>query len=334
MDERIRILAVDDRPENLLAIEALLDGPEVEIVKANSGQEALGKLLGDDYALVLLDVQMPEMDGFETAELMRGHKNTRDVPIIFATAISKEKKHVFKGYNAGAVDYMFKPLDPDILRSKVQVFMQLYLQRKALEIKTLELDSKIKELKETQRQLERSNAMLERLSTIDGLTGIYNRRRFDEVLELEWRRAIRIQSPISLIMVDLDCFKSFNDRYGHLAGDDCLRKAAEVMTDVLKRPSDMMARYGGEEFVAILPGTPADHAAQLAEEMRAGVEDLDIDHKGSYVCDCVTVSMGISSLIPDRNTLPSVLVAAADTALYEAKQSGRNRVVVHPGPPE
>ena len=331
MDERVKILAVDDRPENLLALEALLDSPEVEVIKTNSGQDALSLMLSHDFALVLLDVQMPEMDGFETAELMRGHKNTRHVPIIFATAISKDQKHVFKGYDAGAVDYMFKPLDPDILRSKVEVFLQLHRQRTALERKTRELDAKIQELEFIQKQLERSNSLLERLSTIDGLTGIYNRRRFDEVLDLEWRRAIRTKAPISLIIVDLDCFKNYNDRYGHLAGDDCLRHAATIMNDVLKRPSDIMARYGGEEFAAILPGTPVDHAALLAEQMRESVEALDIDHANSFVSTCVTVSMGVACMTPSRGTLSSVLIAAADTALYEAKQSGRNRVIIHPG---
>jgi diguanylate cyclase (GGDEF)-like protein len=330
MTERIKILAVDDRPENLLAIEALLDGPEVEVVKATSGQEALGRMLGEDFALVLLDVQMPEMDGFETAELMRGHKNTRGVPIIFATAISKEQKHIFRGYDAGAVDYMFKPLDPDILRSKVDVFLQLYRQRRTLQDKTRELDAKIQELEKLRRQLERSNALLERLSAIDGLTGIYNRRRFDEVLDLEWRRAQRHQKPISLIFVDLDCFKNYNDHYGHLAGDDCLRHAAEVMSSVLKRPSDTMARYGGEEFAAILPDTTAKDAAALAEQMRAGVQALDMDHACSFVSHCVTVSMGVACMIPERGSAPSTLVAAADTALYEAKQTGRNRVIIHP----
>ncbi len=330
MTERTKILAVDDRPENLLAIEALLDGPEVQVVRATSGQDALAKMLEHDFALVLLDVQMPEMDGFETAQLMRGHKNTRDVPIIFATAISKEQKHIFQGYDSGAVDYMFKPLDPDILRSKVGVFLQLYRQRRILEHKTRELDAKVCELEEVRRQLERSNAMLERLSTIDGLTGIYNRRRFDEVLDLEWRRAIRIQSPLAMIIMDLDYFKNYNDRYGHLAGDACLRSVAETMNDALKRPSDMLARYGGEEFAAILPGTPADHAAQLAEQMRQEILGLAIDHACSLGEGCVTVSMGVASMIPTRGTEPAVLISAADTALYEAKQSGRNRVVIHP----
>lgn len=331
MTERTKILAVDDRPENLLAIEALLDGPEVEVVRATSGQDALAKMLEHDFALVLLDVQMPEMDGFEAARLMRGHKNTRHVPIIFATAISKEQKHVFEGYDSGAVDYMFKPLDPDILRSKVAVFLQLYRQRRALELKTRELDNKVCELEEVRRQLERSNAMLERLSTIDGLTGVYNRRRFDEVLDLEWRRAIRTQSALSLIIIDLDCFKNYNDRYGHLAGDACLRHVAETMNDVLKRPSDMLARYGGEEFAAVLPGISGDNAVQLAEQMRAAIAELQIDHACSFASAVVTVSMGVAWMIPKRDALPSVLIAAADTALYEAKQSGRNRVVSHPG---
>ena len=160
--EKINILIVDDRPENLLALENLLESPELNIIKATSGNEALGRMLEYDFALVLLDVQMPEMDGFETAELMRGSAKTRHVPIIFVTAISKEEKHIFKGYDAGAVDYLFKPLDPHVLKSKVNVFLQLYSQKKSLEKTTGHLRRTVEELKKANQMiLEQQKSVIE-----------------------------------------------------------------------------------------------------------------------------------------------------------------------------
>jgi len=153
MSESVSILLVDDRRENLLALEALLDEPGLEIVTATSGNEALVKVAERDYALILMDVQMPDMDGFETASLMKGRKKTRDIPIIFVTAISKDQRHVFAGYSAGAVDYLFKPLDPDILRSKVEVFLQLHRQKRLLAEHAEELEDKVRQLEEKEREL-------------------------------------------------------------------------------------------------------------------------------------------------------------------------------------
>ncbi|OGQ98596.1 MAG: diguanylate cyclase response regulator [Deltaproteobacteria bacterium RIFOXYD12_FULL_57_12] len=327
MPEKINILIVDDRPVNLLVLEGLLDSPELNIIKAFSGNEALGLMLEHDFALVLLDVQMPEMDGFETAQLMRGRKETRHVPIIFITAISKEQKHIFKGYESGAVDYLFKPIEPEILKSKVAIFLELHRQKKLLKEQAMLLDFKVQELLETKHQLEQANSLLEKLSVLDGLTGIANRRRFDTFLDLEWRRALREGKPLSLIMADIDYFKDFNDLYGHQAGDECLRKVAATMSDALMRPTDLLARYGGEEFAAVLPETSDEGVYHIATLLKESVENLVIPHAASTNVDHVTISLGTCTIVPVKDTQPNILIETADQALYQAKQAGRNRIV-------
>ena len=168
-----------------------------------------------------------------------------------------------------------------------------------------------------------------RLSRLDGLTQIANRRTFDEHLQKEWRRAQRSGAPISVVLADVDHFKKFNDTYGHLAGDDCLRKVAQVFETALRRPGDLPARYGGEEFVAVLPATDHEGAGHVAERIRKLLEELQIAHEASSVADHVTASLGAATMHPLENTGPKDLVAMADEALYEAKQAGRNRVTVH-----
>ena len=321
---RPAILLVDDRPENLLTLESLLESPDLDLVRADSGEEALAKTLDHEFALVLLDVQMPGMDGYETAELMRGNKRTKHIPIIFVTAARKEQDHIFKGYDSGAVDYLFKPLEPAVLQSKVNVFLELYRRRRELQIKTRELDAKILELQELKRQLEASNEKLRMLSTVDGLTGLLNRRRFDEILAREWDRGRRDKTPLSLIMVDIDHFKDFNDHYGHIAGDQCLKTVAQSLAAALHRRVDLIARYGGEEFAAVLPDTTLEGAAMVAERMQRQIAALNLEHRNCSTGGRLTVSLGVSTILPNDETSPASLVDAADKALYQAKNSGRN----------
>jgi len=322
---KAKILIVDDRPENLLTLESLLDSPELVLIRANSGEEALTQTLDHDFALVLMDVQMPGMDGYETAELMRGNKRTRHIPIIFVTAELSNMNQIFRGYESGAVDYLFKPLDENVFKSKVGIFLDLFRQKSQLEEKTRELDAKVAELEELQQQLEETNEQLRLLSSMDGLTGLLNRRRFDELLEEEWQRNLRHKTPLSLLMVDIDHFKDYNDNYGHIQGDNCLKMVAHGLANSLQRHVDKVSRYGGEEFAVILPSTDAEGAYTVAQRMRADIEEMNIEHCASGTCASVTVSIGVSSLVPTTEILSTRLVNAADQGLYKAKESGRNR---------
>lgn len=323
--KKTKILIVDDRPENLLTLESLLDEPGIELVRAMSGEEALSKILDHDFALVLLDVQMPGMDGYEVAELMRGNKKTKTIPIIFVTAEVKDEQHLFKGYESGAVDYLFKPLNPMVFQSKVGVFIELHRQQEELKQKTVELDMKLVELEELQQQLEEMNEQLLLLSITDGLTGLLNKRQFDVLFEEEWKRAYRNKTPLSVIMLDIDNFKPYNDTYGHAVGDDCLIKVAHALSDAVKRDIDKVARVGGEEFAIILPGTDGEGAQFVAERVRRAISDMSIPHANSAVTDHVTTSVGAASIIPTNEVPTRALVKAADDALYMAKTEGKNR---------
>ncbi|SHI62936.1 diguanylate cyclase domain-containing protein [Clostridium intestinale] len=317
----IDILIVDDRPENLLVLESILYNMECNIIKATSGNEALSLMFDYNFALVLLDVQMPEMDGFEIAELMRSNSRTRFTPIIFVTAISKEKKCIFKGYEVGAVDYLFKPIEPVVLQSKVKFFIELYNQNKIIEQQKTLLEIKIKELSE----LKAANFNLENLSYTDGLTGISNRRNFDSYIEMSWNNCLNSNKPLSLIMMDIDYFKLYNDNYGHIKGDDCLKAVAKELSKSAKRTLDLSARYGGEEFVIILPETHKDGAEIIAEEIRKNIINLDIPHESSPISKNVTLSLGVTTMVPNNQHTISEFINDADKALYEAKSLGRNR---------
>ena len=320
----VNILIVDDRTENLLVLESLLENIDCNIIKATSGNEALSLMLYYEFALVLLDVQMPDMDGFETAEYIRMNSKTRYVPIIFVTAISKEQKCIFKGYEIGAVDYLFKPIEPIMLQSKVKVFLELYNQKKMIEEQARLLEMKVKELSE----LQEANFKLESLSTLDGLTGIPNRRSFDDYIEMSIKSCTRLNKPISLIMADIDFFKGYNDHYGHLKGDDCLINVAKSISLSVKRPLDFVTRYGGEEFAVILPETDEEGAKIIAEIIRKNVEELEIAHKSSDVSAYVTLSLGITTKSSSIQYSKNELIEHADKALYNSKSNGRNQVSV------
>ena len=320
----VNILIVDDRTENLLVLESLLENIDCNIIKATSGNEALSLMLYYEFALVLLDVQMPDMDGFETAEYIRMNSKTRYVPIIFVTAISKEQKCIFKGYEIGAVDYLFKPIEPIMLQSKVKVFLELYNQKKMIEEQARLLEMKVKELSE----LQEANFKLESLSTLDGLTGIPNRRSFDDYIEMSIKSCTRLNKPISLIMADIDFFKGYNDNYGHLKGDDCLINVAKSISLSVKRPLDFVTRYGGEEFAVILPETDEEGAKIIAEIIRKNVEELEIAHKSSDVSAYVTLSLGTTTKSSSIQYSKNELIEHADKALYNSKSNGRNQVSV------
>jgi diguanylate cyclase (GGDEF)-like protein len=296
--QRPTLLIIDDYPANIQVLGAALGG-EYEIIVATSGEEGLAlakSTPGPD--LILLDISMPGMDGYEVCRRLKAERWTRKIPVIFITANTSEEEET-KGLELGAVDYITKPFGIPIVQARIR----------------------------THLELKRHQDILENLSYLDGLTGIANRRRFEEHFGMAWRLCIRQGTALSLVMIDLDHFKAYNDKYGHQAGDICLRRVAKSLCGWTRRPIDLVARYGGEEFVCIYPGSDWEGAEKLAESLRVAVEEMKIEHKLSPVADHVTISLGVASCKPADTDRPEDLLAAADEALYEAKKGARNRVI-------
>jgi diguanylate cyclase (GGDEF)-like protein len=318
MTETVPILIVDDLPQNILALEALISDMGVNIITARSGNDALRLSLKYDFALILLDVQMPGMNGFEVARLIRSNPKTNHFPIIFVTAGMKDLLDQIEGYETGAVDYLMKPFEPVILRSKVKVFQELYQQRKVIEkfYSNLEqiVDERTAELKE-------ANETISRLAATDELTELFNRRYFNERLAAGISAARRHDYPLSMIMIDLDHFKVVNDTFGHNEGDKVLRAFADLLREMI-RVEDVAARWGGEEFIIILPHTSSDAAAALAERIRIAFEQ----QSGCVTQISLSASFGVVHLHDTDDA--EALIRRADDALYQAKHEGRNMVIV------
>ena len=284
---RQRVLIVDDQPANIRVMAEVLRN-EYELFFATTGAKALEIVSTNDIGLVLLDVVMPEMDGFEVCRRLKADERTARIPVIFVTA--REETHdETRGFEAGAIDYIIKPIVPPIVRARVR----------------------------THLELKRAHDLLERMASIDGLTGIANRRQLDNVLAQEWQRAAASASPISIAIIDVDEFKKFNDTHGHAKGDECLRAISQALLSVARRTSDLAARYGGEEFAVILPDTPGEAMAQLIGALLDAVRALCL----------ATVSVGAVTLIPARDADPSSALEAADRLLYEVKRGGRNHAL-------
>ncbi len=318
----IKLLIVDDVEANLLSFKGILARLDLAIYGASSGSEALKILMKEDIDIVLLDVQMPDINGFEVAKLMRENRRTMNIPIIFITAINKEEQYMFKGYELGAVDYLYKPISNELLRSKVKVFVKLQLQSKIITQKSNELKKKIMELEKLEEELYH-------ITRTDQLTGVTNRRGFDESLDLVWRRAIRSKKLVTLLMIDIDNFKNYNDTYGHVEGDVCLKKVAHKIDETLQRPYDQVARYGGEEFVVVMPDTDVEGGRKIANEIRQGIEGMNIKNSIDGDVSVVTVSIGLACMTPALGEVKKTLVERADEALYEAKDNGRNRCFIY-----
>ncbi len=263
--------------------------------------------------LILMDIVMPRMDGIEATKRLKADERFRDIPVIMVT-VRDEAASLERALEAGAIDYISKPVNRLELCARVR--------------SVLRLKEETDRRKARERELEALTEKLEQLSNQDGLTSVGNRRRFDEVYEKEWMRSRRDGLPLSLLMIDIDCFKAYNDTYGHLKGDACLKVVAEAISKSLKRPGDFVARYGGEEFVVVLPATDVKGALAIAGEIRGSVRDLDMEHATSTTADVVTVSIGIASMVPRADIDSRELLSASDGALYLAKTNGRNRVEV------
>lgn len=296
-----QVFIIDDTPTNIELLAGALSS-HFAIKFATSGAKALELLEKPEKPdLILLDVMMPGMDGYEVCRRLKENPTTRAIPVIFITAKSEIGDQT-RGFSCGAVDYIPKPFELPLVLARVRTHLNLKLR----------------------------TDLLEAQASIDALTGIANRRRFDESLRTEWRRAARNIMPLSLLMFDVDHFKAYNDHYGHGAGDDCLRHIGEALVRAELRPGDFVARYGGEEFAVILPSCHSAGARAIAERIRGVIEGLQIQHEHSSCAPMVTVSIGCATQKPAQGGDVSGLFLAADTALYRAKQDGRNRVCTAP----
>ena len=295
-----KILIIDDERSNIAFLMNILK-EDFKVAAALDGHKGLALAAAEGAQrpdLILLDVLMPGMDGYEVCERLKSDERTRHIPVIFVTAATDVADET-RGFELGAVDYIAKPFHPPVVKARVRAHVEL----------------KVK------------SDLLDQLASVDGLMNIHNRRRFDEVLELEWGRAERSGNPLSLILIDIDHFKRYNDRYGHAEGDNCLKAVAAALKGCIKRPTDLLARYGGEELAVVLPDTDAHGAGMLAEQMREEVEALATPHDASTVADCVTVSVGVGCVSwPWPVGTPVALVELADEMLYRSKGAGRNIV--------
>ncbi|EIC22279.1 diguanylate cyclase domain-containing protein [Thiorhodovibrio frisius] len=310
---RPRVLIVDDEAIAIRVLHAALEGIG-DLRFATSGKEALQRMDRDPFDLVLLDAKMPEMDGFEVCRVMQ--REHPEIPVIFVTAAMDCDSELL-ALEVGASDFLSKPINPPLVRARVGLHLKLKAQKDRLL----------------------------RLSNRDPLTDLANRRALGLRLSQEWRRAGRQQQPLGLVMADIDYFKAYNDHYGHVRGDACLRKVAQRLAATVTRAGDMVARYGGEEFAILLPGSSLADTVALAEKSAAAVRALTILHEYSGAAPYITLSIGATSLIPTASKSSLVaaestgslesdirqakaLFEAADQALYAAKFSGRDRVCI------
>ncbi len=311
MNDKLDILIVDDLPDNLRVLSVFLLEANYQVRKAISGEMALKAVKANLPDLILLDINMPDMSGYEVCKKLKEDPDTCDIPVIFLSALNGVVDKVL-AFDVGGVDYIQKPFQPQEVLARVKTHLTIHWQKKQLEEQNI--------------FLRNANQELERLAIIDSLTQIANRRRFDQYLEQQWKVCQREQNSLSLIMGDVDFFKKYNDFYGHPEGDQCLAKIAQAMLYIVKRPRDLVARYGGEEFVIILPNTDLDGAIKIAQNICKKVHSLKIAHSGSEISQYVTLSLGVANVIPKQQLVPELLIKAADKALYHAKKIGRNRV--------
>ena len=293
-----RLLLVDDQPVHLQVLYRTL-AAQHQLFMATSGEQALKVAREQQPDLILLDVVMPGLDGFAVLRALRAERDTADIPVIFVTAHSGEDIET-QCLEAGAVDFIPKPVNPSVVRARVRTHLTLKFQ----------------------------SDLLRALAFVDGLTGVANRRQFDERLAVEWARAQRHGSALSLILVDVDHFKAYNDHYGHQAGDDALRRVAGCLREHVRRSTDLVARYGGEEFACLLPDTELDNARRLAQQLLEAVRALAIPHRHGAPGGVLTASLGVATRAgaAQPGWQPALLLGLADAQLYEAKRLGRARV--------
>lgn len=319
------ILIVDDLPDNLRLLSKMLTQQGYKVRKALNGEMAIASCTAQPPDLILLDINMPGMNGYQVCDALKSSPMTAQIPIIFLSALD-EANHKLQAFKSGGLDYITKPFQVEEVLARVEHQLSLCYQHNKLK-------EEVEQLKQEVNQRQQTQQNLERLVTVDELTQLSNRRHFNDYLKQEWKRLFSLPfytggypQALSLILADVDYFKFYNDTYGHLKGDQCLQKVAQAMKQVVTYSGSLVARYGGEEFAVILPNASSDYALQVAELIRMQVKALKIPHSQSIVSSYVTVSLGVACRFPDSDLSPEDLISSADQALYHAKQQGRNSV--------
>ena len=297
MSGKDKILIVDDSITNIEMLKMILsDTYDVYTTKESKKAFEISKT--ENIDLILLDIEMPGLNGYEVCKILKSEPETTNIPVIFVTSRSDAAAEE-KGLNAGAIDYITKPFGPAKIKARIHNHLKL---------------------KHYQDQLEE-------LSMRDGLTGLYNKRKFEDYLQLEWARAKREKKSISLLMIDIDFFKGYNDHYGHIEGDACLKAVAQSIESSIQNPRALASRFGGEEFICLLPDLNKSQAVEVAKTVLSNVRKLNIPHQASKASDKVTISIGcVTSDSIDENLLATDFIVKGDKLLYKAKQSGRNQI--------
>lgn len=296
MNNKPSILIIDDEPFYIKVLAECLSS-KYNIMIACNAQQALLRLKVNIPDLILLDILMPDVSGYEICEELKKSHEYKHIPVIFISTLGKVEDEV-RGLELGAVDFLSKPFRLPLVKLRIKNHLQL------------------------QQQSE----LLKQLAHEDALTKIPNRRRFDDFLNREWLISARYQSNLSLLMIDIDFFKQYNDQYGHSQGDQCLIQVAETLSSLVMRRTDLLCRYGGEEFAVILPDSTPETALEIAEKLRSGIEDLNIPHAASKLYDHLTISIGVATMTANNESQSEALLEKADNNLYQAKNAGRNQV--------
>ncbi|WP_351076484.1 diguanylate cyclase [Shewanella sp. CAL98-MNA-CIBAN-0140] len=294
---RGKILLVDDQVVNIKILHQLLQA-DYDIYMARDGHQAIDMCNKVKPDIVLLDIEMPMINGFDVCAHLKKDPETKDVAVIFVTAHFDEDKEA-RGFQLGAVDFIHKPINPVITKARIK----------------------------NQILLKLNTDLLRSIALLDGLTGVANRLKFEQVLSVSWLQCAREKQPLSIILLDIDFFKHFNDTYGHTEGDACLRAVAQKIQDTVNRPYDLVARFGGEEFICVLPNTDLTGGTYVAQQIVDSIVSLNIVHANSDVSGFVTISAGVSTMVPMYDMPNKTLIEAADKQLYLAKERGRNRVL-------
>jgi diguanylate cyclase (GGDEF)-like protein len=293
------VLIVDDDKSNIIALTHIIMSLDYNVYVAKNGPDAVEAAANCCPDVILLDIIMPNMDGYEVFTQLKNTEKTRSIPVIFISGLGKAEDEE-KGLLLGASDYISKPFSPMIVKLRIQNQIQIL------------------------NQME----MIKKLSMIDPLTSIPNRRNFDYRLTLEWNHSIRNKTPLSILLIDVDKFKFYNDTYGHLQGDTALKTAAQAITGSLRRSVDFAARWGGEEFAVLLPGTASSGAYEIAEKIRFNIGDSCIPC-ADEIASKITASIGVNTVAPIPDSSVNDFIKEADEALYNAKETGRNKVCTY-----